>query len=895
MTVPRVALDRWKLASLALIPVSLILIMVFTVLDIRTAADPPFLLTVLNTVFIGIIPLVVALIAFRSYRSSGSTSLFLLGSGMMIFGLGSIAAGWLIGLRDGPNISVTIYNICVFVSAVFYLTGAFLTFTRSRSPGTAGHSWKIAAMTGGIITFVAVFILLAVAGSIPPFFIVGSGPTLLRQIILSNGIAFLAIASILLIHLFALKREDFFFWYAVSLAVIAIGLIAAFLTPVMGSPVNWVSRAMQYVGAGFALVAIIVTGRLAQDRGHSLEETLGRFFSEAEAGYKSLIETATDAIVVFDSSDRVIVWNRAAENMFGYGEREALGSSFFSLAIPDEYVARIKNNFRTPAANDTDQDTHNSMEILARRKDGSTFPAEIALSRHPVAGTWASTGIIRDITMRKQTSEELRQKNTDLGLLNEELTATQHELQERNDELIRSEQDLAVKNAQLQGLFDYSAASLVLFNATKPYTVLAHNKYYQQLWNEPYRSNGMVEKNLLDYVPEVEVSGVMAVFDEVVATRQPRSLINFPYEGMERGRTYWNWHLSPIMQGGEVIALAHLGIDVTNEVIARMKVEEMVAALRESEERLRLAEEAGNIGVWDWDLVTKEVRWTPQLEAIYGLEPGSVRTYGDFQALVHPDDIGRVEKAQTEAVEQHRSFEYEFRFRRADGEIGWVYCRGRAVYDEEGRPIRQFGVNIDITDRKKAEETLRESDFRLQMALKAGKLGWHDYTPATGQILWDMNCRRMWGLGPDDPVDINVFWAGIHPDSVTETQEKLAASIDPDGDGHFDSDYLVRPLDGSPDRWVHATGQTIFSGDGADRHAVHMIGTVQDVTGRKQVENALRESEKKYRTLFETMTEGFSIVEIVFDETGKPVDLRNLMVNPAFQHHTGLMQKRFSG
>jgi putative effector of murein hydrolase len=82
-----IEIDKRKIASLALIPFSLILIVIFTVLNIRTATDPPFLLTILNTIFIGIIPLVIAIIAFRNYRSSGSTSLFMLGSGMMIFGL----------------------------------------------------------------------------------------------------------------------------------------------------------------------------------------------------------------------------------------------------------------------------------------------------------------------------------------------------------------------------------------------------------------------------------------------------------------------------------------------------------------------------------------------------------------------------------------------------------------------------------------------------------------------------------------------------------------------------------------------------------------------------------------------------------------------------------------
>ncbi len=113
------------------------------------------------------------------------------------------------------------------------------------------------------------------------------------------------------------------------------------------------------------------------------------------------------------------------------------------------------------------------------------------------------------------------------------------------------------------------------------------------------------------------------------------------------------------------------------------------------------------------------------------------------------------------------------------------------------------------------------------------------------------DCRAIWGLGPDDQVDINVFWAGIHPDSVAGTRDKLESAIDPEGDGHFDGIYHVQPLYGSPYRWVHATGQTIFRGEGAGRHAVHVIGTVQDITDRKLAEESLRGSEERFRSVLD--------------------------------------------
>jgi PAS domain-containing protein len=141
----------------------------------------------------------------------------------------------------------------------------------------------------------------------------------------------------------------------------------------------------------------------------------------------------------------------------------------------------------------------------------------------------------------------------------------------------------------------------------------------------------------------------------------------------------------------------------------------------------------------------------------------------------------------------------------------------------------------DITDERRQREH-RGSDFRLQMAL-AGKLGWYDYIRLRRNSVGRELPRDM-GPGPDDSVDINVFWAGFTLTVCRDPKSSRLPSIG--GDGHFDGENMVRPLDGSPCRWVHATGQTIFSGEGVDRHAVHVIGTVQDITESKRLEEQLR-------------------------------------------------------
>jgi len=202
-------------------------------------------------------------------------------------------------------------------------------------------------------------------------------------------------------------------------------------------------------------------------------------------------------------------------------------------------------------------------------------------------------------------------------------------------------------------------------------------------------------------------------------------------------------------EAGNVAGVVAIHQDITE----RKRVEE---TLRESEERLRRAQNAGHVGVWEWNLSTQEMQWTPELEAIYGLNPGSVRTYQDFLTLVHPDDIKMVETKRDEAVAQRKTFEFEFRIRRPAIETGWVYCRGGAVYDEAGRPIRIFGVDTDITERKRAEgEISRLSSFPERDPNPVIEINIHGHVlyrnPAATCLFPDLEIR-----GPDHPFLINL-------------------------------------------------------------------------------------------------------------------------------------------
>jgi PAS domain S-box-containing protein len=141
-------------------------------------------------------------------------------------------------------------------------------------------------------------------------------------------------------------------------------------------------------------------------------------------------------------------------------------------------------------------------------------------------------------------------------------------------------------------------------------------------------------------------------------------------------------------------------------------------ALRTSEERLRLAMSSGTIGIWDWDVSSGQLTWSPELCEIFGVEAGAERTYEDFRSRVHPDDLAAVESDRDTAIHNRTQFDLEFRIVLPSGEIRWLSAKGRGHYDENGNVVRVVGNNIDITERVQAKEALRESKDREAFLLR---------------------------------------------------------------------------------------------------------------------------------------------------------------------------------
>jgi PAS domain S-box-containing protein len=206
------------------------------------------------------------------------------------------------------------------------------------------------------------------------------------------------------------------------------------------------------------------------------------------------------------------------------------------------------------------------------------------------------------------------------------------------------------------------------------------------------------------------------------------------------------------------------------------------------------------------------------------------------------------------------------------------------LFSADGAVEAVTGITHDITDLKRIEESLAESENRLQMALGGARQGIWDWDLRTQVLIWDERSKEMFGLPPDLAMTYERFLEALHPEDRQRVFESVAVAVR--NHLEFNEEYrTIHP--NNTMRWILSRGRVFYDAAG---EPFRMSGTAMDITERKNSADALHRSQERYRTLFESIDEGFCILEILLDEHNTPYDYRFLEVNSVFEEQTGLQQ-----
>lgn len=182
-----------------------------------------------------------------------------------------------------------------------------------------------------------------------------------------------------------------------------------------------------------------------------------------------------------------------------------------------------------------------------------------------------------------------------------------------------------------------------------------------------------------------------------------------------------------------------------------------------------------------------------------------------------------------------------------DGRTKLIHGNAAPLFDEDGRPRGAIGAFMDMTEWRRVEAKLADSEEQLRLAVEATGLGLFDRDLLTGELRWSARTKAIFGLPPDAPITVERYLAMIHPDDRLRVLAAIDGALDFEAPGRYDVEYRCLWDDGTT-RWVHSRGQAVFEGHGADRRPVRFVGTLQDVTARKEAEAQLKEAKEAAET-----------------------------------------------
>jgi PAS domain S-box-containing protein len=541
--------------------------------------------------------------------------------------------------------------------------------------------------------------------------------------------------------------------------------------------------------------------------------------SESEERFRSLVESATDAIVLADEWGIIITWNNAARTLFGYTQDEMRGRPLTAI-MPERYRAAHEQGFQQFRSTGVPRLIGSLIVVDGLRKDGTEFPLELSLATWKAAGRSFFSGIIRDITERRRAEEAL--------------------------DRLRRQHALILTQAG-EGIYGLDMDGNTTFVNTAASTLLGYDaeellgRSMHELLHHTNPDGTPYPREACPIYAAIHDGRVHRATDELFWKKNGDS---FPVEYVS----------TPIREDRRVVG----AVVVFRDISDRKRAE---AALDASEKRFRSL--VANIPGVVYRCAC-DAEWTMRFlsEAIQELCGYPASDFVDnlvrpFASIIHPDDRQMVQETIRKAVLLKQPYQLEYRIVTADGNIRWAYETGQGIFDTDGdgRLLWLDGVIIDITPRKSAETSLQQSETRYR-ALFNDNPSMYYMVGGDGTVLSvnRFGCQRL-GYSEQDLIGGSVFKV-FHESDRETVRRNLDACL---GSPGVPMTWELRKVRKDESViWVRETAQGTVN----ERGEPVVLIVSEDITAVKETERALRESEDFTKQILRSSADCIKVLDL---------------------------------
>jgi PAS domain S-box-containing protein len=560
--------------------------------------------------------------------------------------------------------------------------------------------------------------------------------------------------------------------------------------------------------------------------------------------YRDLFNFAPDGYLVTDKLGIIQEANCTAAALLSANQEFLIGKPLFTLVSP-----QVRSGFRSQfnqlvylKISTKSLQLRQTWELILKPLKGESFPAEVSVisadNKEGEATGWR--WLIRDITKRKQAEEEL--------LASREL---------------------------IEQIADTTPGILYLYDLVEQRNVYV-NRQVTELLGYSSEQVQRMGANLLPTLIHPEDFARTPDHLQQLSAAPEGAILEIEYR-MQRANGEWRWFCSREVvfsrnADGSLRQVLGTALDITERKQAEIE-------LARANERYELAAAAVNCLIYDWDLQSNRVERTRGLTELLGYAPEEAEpTVQWWSDRIHPEDLQQINQVEfNDSLAKIDRYCKQYRVRHKDGHYLWVDDRGFVVRDRAGRPIRIVGSTTDISDRKQAQEALRQSEARLKQLVELNLLGVM-FWDADGTVL-DANDAflNLVGYTREDLQAGRVNWRAMTPPEQLDWSERSLQQMRSKTSSTLEKEYIR--FDGS--RVAVLLGGVMFEGSQS-----RGVSFVVDLSERKQMETELRRREQQFSTLVENLP------DVIFR---LDPNLRHLYICPAVELVSGIPPQQFIG